>query len=110
MFGETTRLADASLTEQIEGEAVMEGVEHIGQYVYDMQNAKFESLKASGGQLPTREINMGDAPVVQNDEDDDREENILLPEDAIDEDEELEVKASGGRHLEVEASSSVHIS
>jgi intron-binding protein aquarius len=108
MYGETSRPADAS---EVEGEAVMEGVEHLGKYVYDMQNAKFEALKANGGQLPTREISMRDAAI---DEDADGEENVLIPEDAADdfeeedEDEELEVRNSG-RHLEVEATSSVQL-
>jgi intron-binding protein aquarius len=108
MFGETTRPASES---EVEGEAVMEGVEHLGKYVYDMQNAKFEALKANGGQLPTREINMQDVR-----EEDDGEENVLIPEEVADdfdgedddEDEELEVRNSG-RHLEVEATSSVQI-
>jgi intron-binding protein aquarius len=89
----------------------MEGVEHLGKYVYDMQNAKFEALKENGGRLPTRDINMRDAAI---DEDADGEENVLIPEDVADdfeeddEDEELEVRNSG-RHLEVEATSSVQL-
>ncbi|KAH5569821.1 pre-mRNA-splicing factor [Parastagonospora nodorum] len=106
MFGETTRPAAAL---DVEGEAVMEGVEHLGKYVYDMQNAKFEALKANGGQLPTREINMRDAVV-----DEDGEENVLIPEEVgddfgeEDEDEDFEVRSSG-RHLEVQATSSVQL-
>jgi intron-binding protein aquarius len=88
----------------------MEGVEHLGKYVYDMQNAKFEALKANGGQLPTREITMRDAVV---DEDMDGEENVLIPEevaDDFDEDDEEEVEVKNtGRHLEVEATSSVQL-
>lgn len=34
---------------QIEGEAVMEGVEHLGQYVYEMTNAKVEQIKRERG-------------------------------------------------------------
>jgi intron-binding protein aquarius len=89
----------------------MEGVEHLGKYVYDMQNAKFEALKANGGQLPTREIQMRDAVV---DEDMDGEENVLIPEevaddfDEEDEEEDVEVRNTG-RHLEVEATSSVQL-
>lgn len=33
----------------LEGEAVMEGVEHLGQYVYDMTNAKVEQMKREKG-------------------------------------------------------------
>lgn len=107
MYGETSRPADG---QDVEGEAVMEGVEHLGKYVYDMQNAKFEALKANGGQLPTRDINMRDAAI---DEDADGEGNVLIPEEAADdfeedEDEEVEVRNSG-RHLEVEATSSVQL-
>jgi intron-binding protein aquarius len=109
MYGETSRVAEIKPGQEIEGEAVMEGVEHLGKYVYDMQNAKFEALKANGGRLPTREINMRDAAA---DDEEDGEENVLIPEEAADdyedEDEALEVRSSG-RHLEVEATSSVQI-
>jgi intron-binding protein aquarius len=110
MHGETSR---AAVSEEVEGEAVMEGVEHLGKYVFDMQNAKFEAMNANGGQLPTREVKMVDGGVGNEDEDDedDGEENVLVPEEAGDEDEEdeeMEVKSSG-RHLEVEATSSVQI-
>jgi intron-binding protein aquarius len=105
MFGETRRAA-AQL--EVEGEAVMEGVEHLGKYVYDMQNAKFEALKASGGQLPTREVRMRD--VVEEDEDGEGGvvEDMGDEEDDDAEDEELEVRSSG-RHLEIEATSIVQI-
>lgn len=33
----------------IEGEAVMEGVEHLGQYVFEMTNAKVEQMKSERG-------------------------------------------------------------
>jgi intron-binding protein aquarius len=101
MFGETARAAAAA---DVQGEAVMEGVEHLGKYVYDMQNAKFEALKANGGQLPTREVRMRD--VVGDEED-----GVVVEDgedEEEDEDEELEVRSSG-RHLEVEATSSVQI-
>ncbi|KAH7400689.1 hypothetical protein DE146DRAFT_735740 [Phaeosphaeria sp. MPI-PUGE-AT-0046c] len=110
MYGETARPAEAKAGQEIDGEAVMESVQHLGQYVYDMQNAKFAALKANGGQLPTREITMRDA--VVNDEEEDGEENVLIPEDAADDfeeaDEDLEIRNSG-RHLEVEATSSVKL-
>lgn len=112
MYGETARPAEIRPGQEIDGEAVMESVQHLGQYVFDMQNAKFAALKANGGQLPTREITMRDA--VVNDDDEDREENVLVPEDAADdfeeadEDEDLEIRNSG-RHLEVEATSSVKV-
>ena len=112
MYGETTRAADVK---EVEGEAVMEGVEHLGRYVFDMQSAKFEAMKANGGELPTREVKMEDVDVRADDEDVDGEENVLIPDEEggeFDEDEEeeeeLDVKSSG-RHLEVEATSSVRI-
>jgi intron-binding protein aquarius len=110
MYSEATRSADTTPGAEIEGEAIMEGVEHLGKYVYDMQNAKFEALKANGGQLPTREIHMRDAVV---DEDMDGEENVLIPEEAADDfddedEEDVEVRNTG-RHLEVEATSSVQL-
>ncbi|KAK4985364.1 hypothetical protein LTR66_008202 [Elasticomyces elasticus] len=37
--------------EEVEATA-MEGVEHLGQYVFEMTNAKVEALKAGGGMLP----------------------------------------------------------
>jgi intron-binding protein aquarius len=110
MHGETTRSADVNPDAEIDGEAVMEGVEHLGKYVFDMQNAKFEALKANGGQLPTREVKMEDVNGAADDEDADGEENVLIPEvgNGLEEDEEMDVKSSG-RHLEVEATSSVKI-
>lgn len=91
MFGETRR----SVTEQAEGEeevqgaAVMEDVEHLGKYVYEMTKAKVEAIKANGGQMPSREITMGEAGVNgggvkgedDDDDDDDRPENVLVPEE-----------------------------
>jgi intron-binding protein aquarius len=89
MFGETRR----SVTEQAEGEeevqgaAVMEDVEHLGKYVYEMTKAKVEAMKANGGQMPSREITMGEAGVnggvkgEDDDDDDDRPENVLVPEE-----------------------------
>jgi intron-binding protein aquarius len=107
MYRETTRAADVNPDIEIDGEAVMEGVEHLGKYVFDMQNAKFEALKANGGQLPTREVKMEDANgAADDDEDADGEENVVIPEEV--DDEEMNVKSSG-RHLEVEAKSSVKI-
>lgn len=111
MYAETRREVDVK-PGPVDGEATMEGVEHIGQYVYDMQTAKFEAMKANGGALPTREVDMGDGV----DEDEDRDENVLIPEEEAGEfdeeeedgDSELEVKSSG-RHMEVKATSSVRL-
>jgi len=71
-------------------QATMEGVEHLGQYVYEMTKAKVEALKAGGGKLlaiSNGEVNM--EPAQQTQEDDevvDREENVLVPEEQVDSD------------------------
>jgi intron-binding protein aquarius len=51
-----------------------------------MTKAKVEAIKANGGQMPSREITMGEAGVngvkgEDDDEDDDRPENVLVPEE-----------------------------
>lgn len=60
----------------------MEGVEHLGQYVYEMTQAKVAALKANGGVLPPLE-----APVRDADIDD---ENEPRDEEPHEESEELE--------------------
>jgi intron-binding protein aquarius len=83
MYGETQRPVAA----EFEG-AVMEDVEHLGKYVYQMTNAKVEALRANGGAMPTREVDMGDAIEVK-DEDEDRPEDVVLSDEVVDgEDEE----------------------
>ena len=42
-------LADEADKEALPGEAVMEGVEHIGQYVYEMTNTRIKQLRAEQG-------------------------------------------------------------
>ncbi|KAF7681106.1 dead helicases superfamily protein [Alternaria burnsii] len=89
MFGETRRSAEQGEgEEEVQGAAVMEDVEHLGKYVYEMTKAKVEAIKANGGQMPSREITMGEAGVNggvkgedDDDEDDDRPENVLVPEE-----------------------------
>ncbi|KAH7139257.1 hypothetical protein B0J11DRAFT_452098 [Dendryphion nanum] len=71
MYGATQRRVDDVVTE---GEAVMEGVEHLGKYVYEMTKAKVEALKAGGGSLPTQDS----AAMVVDDEDADREDRVLV--------------------------------
>ncbi|KAL6704333.1 hypothetical protein ACN47E_008289 [Coniothyrium glycines] len=76
MYGETHR----QVTSDVEG-AVMEDVEHLGKYVYQMTNAKVEAMRANGGVMPTREVNMGDASAAQDaDEDLDIPEDVVLPD------------------------------
>ena len=75
MYGETQRLVDQ---EVVEGEAVMEGVEHLGKYVYEMTKAKIEALKAGGGVLlPVQDTNS----MVVDDEDGDREDKVLVEDE-----------------------------
>jgi intron-binding protein aquarius len=112
MYGETTRTVDVKPDEEIEGEAVMEGVEHIGKYVYDMQTAKLEAMRANGGQLPTRKINMRDVAEMIDDEHDDDEDNVVILDGGMDDDDEEEEDTkpdirNTGRHIEVEATTSV---
>jgi intron-binding protein aquarius len=65
----------------------MEGVEHLGKYVYEMTKAKVESLKAganengnaTGEQIMQEEVGVAD----NGDEDADREENVLIKEDEM---------------------------
>ena len=84
MFGETQRPVEQA--HAVQGEAVMEDVEHLGKYVYEMTKAKVEVMKANGGVMPTREITMGEANgnsggKEDEEEDDDRPENVLIPEE-----------------------------
>ena len=86
MFGETQRPVDSAAT-TIPGEAQMQDVEHLGKYVYEMTKAKVEAIKANGGVMPSTapEVQMGEAGVngashpVDDEEDDDRPENVLIP-------------------------------
>ncbi|KAJ4994089.1 intron-binding protein aquarius [Stagonosporopsis vannaccii] len=77
MHGETTR--PVHVEGDVEGEAVMTGYEHLEEYVRGITGAKIEALKAGGGQLPTREVRMLDG----GDEDVDREEMVLVPEEHV---------------------------
>ncbi|KAH9877238.1 hypothetical protein IAQ61_002601 [Plenodomus lingam] len=79
--------ADAAPTPQLE-ESIMQGVEHLGQYVYEITKAKINALKLA--EARPAEIEMLDvradagAPVggelEDEDDDDDRPENVLLPD------------------------------
>ncbi|KAF4550875.1 Intron-binding protein aquarius N-terminus-containing protein [Elsinoe fawcettii] len=62
-------------------QAYMEGVEHLGQYVFEMTKAKVEDLKRGGGALPAQE----DVVRIGSD-DEDEEEGV---EEVMDEDEEV---------------------
>ena len=49
--------ASRLLTDEVEG-TEMEGVEHLGQYVFEMTQAKVEMLKKRGNVLPPQEAEM----------------------------------------------------
>ncbi|KAF1947737.1 hypothetical protein EJ02DRAFT_363959 [Clathrospora elynae] len=93
MFSETLRpLSLQADREEVEGEAVMEDVEHLGKYVYEMTKAKVEAMRANGGVMPTREVQMGGVDGIGkgDDDDDDRPENVLIPEEVAEESEDEE--------------------
>jgi intron-binding protein aquarius len=75
MYGEVKREVEGEIEDG--AEAVMEGVEHLGKYVFEMTKAKVEALKAGGGQLPINEVAMED------DDDADREENVVVGEGEV---------------------------
>lgn len=59
LWPSTRRIEEDSKT--IPGESVMEGVEHLGQYVYEMTNSKVAQLRAERGLPENAEV----LPVVQ---------------------------------------------
>ena len=72
----TERLLAEGVEKEIPGEAVMESVEHIGQYVFEMTNTRIQQLREGQG---------GGAVVVQA-----VEEHVVEEEDQDDEEEEEE--------------------
>lgn len=70
----TERKADAKLKK--ERVAEMEGVEHLGQYVYQMTQAKVKALKEGGGSLPPPA-----QPQIRDDEDEEDDEEGGAEED-----------------------------
>lgn len=66
-------LDDAS--ETIAGEAVMEGVEHLGQYVWEMTNTKLAQLRAENLEPPiVHEGDVANIKPIPEEEDEDGEE------------------------------------
>lgn len=76
MFPATRRTADAEVGDEVV--ANMEGVEHLGQYVFEMTKAKVEALKAGGGSLPPVSAARGVDGGEHGDDDDDEEEVVGL--------------------------------
>jgi len=95
MFGQTQRPIPEQTNAPVEGEAIMQDVEHLGKYVYEMTKAKVEAMRQNGGiLLPSREVNMGGVNGIEKvDDDDDREENVIVPEEVpafADDDDEVD--------------------
>ncbi|WPJ63772.1 hypothetical protein SMAC4_02141 [Sordaria macrospora] len=86
-------LADEVGKEGLEGETAMEGVEHLGQYVFEMTKTRIEQLKEEGKQLPApTEEGEGQVEVVAADGEDGAE----VVELAMPDEEEVEaVRAEG---------------
>lgn len=70
--------ASRLLTDEVEG-TEMEGVEHLGQYVFEMTQAKVEMLKRGENVLPSQEIGVG---VVKDEEVDDEGGEVKVEEEA----------------------------
>lgn len=69
----------------VEGEVVMENVEHLGQYVFEMTNTRLEQLQAQGGESATtapetirEEADEDEAPATYYDEDENEVEPDIL--------------------------------
>ncbi|OAG08022.1 uncharacterized protein CC84DRAFT_1194383 [Paraphaeosphaeria sporulosa] len=82
----TDEIFDASFARQMDGkieegrEAVMEGVEHLGQYVFEMTKAKVEALKNGSGELV---VANGEGMVVDGDDEVDREEDVVVRDEHV---------------------------
>ncbi|KAK3692136.1 hypothetical protein B0T22DRAFT_416329 [Podospora appendiculata] len=78
-------LADEQGKDAVAGEAVMEGVEHIGQYVFEMANTRIQQLRAERG-LPPAEgvgaLQIGDGEgvgvVAEQEEGEEEEEAVRI--------------------------------
>ncbi|KAF2738138.1 hypothetical protein EJ04DRAFT_486889 [Polyplosphaeria fusca] len=85
MFGATQRIVDA---DDVEGEAIMEGVEHLGKYVYEMSLAKADMVRKGEAVLwSDGDVRMGG----DGGDEGEREEDVLVPDHEVwDEPEEPE--------------------
>ena len=59
-------VADEEEAQSVQGEAQMEGLEHLGQYVYEMSNSKIQQLRAQKG-LPTADQPSTAMDIVEED-------------------------------------------
>jgi intron-binding protein aquarius len=69
----------------VEGEVPMEGVEHLGQYVFEMTNTKIKQLEAEQGGLPETimEEPEDEEGVYGNNEDEEEEEEEEVEADIL---------------------------
>ena len=82
-------LADSTVDKPIPGEAVMESVEHIGQYVYEMTNTRIQQLREERGLPAAAPVSKAIEPAAE--EDRQEEEQV----DDTDEDDEEVVRVEG---------------
>lgn len=65
----------------VPGETPMEGVEHLGQYVFEMTNAKVQQLRAERGLPETALL----APVQEQEDEDEVEADGYIDDEDVDE-------------------------
>lgn len=70
--------ASRLLTDEVEG-TEMEGVEHLGQYVFEMTQAKVERLKRGENILPTQKVEVG---IIEDEEIDDQADEAKVEEES----------------------------
>jgi intron-binding protein aquarius len=61
------RILAAEVGKPVPGETQMQGVEHLGQYVFEMTNAKVQQLRAERG-LPEAELSSAPMEDIQEEE------------------------------------------
>lgn len=71
----TTR-ASAASDAPVEGEVVMEGVEHLGQYVFEMTNTKIAQVQAEGGQQLGAVEEMDEDEYAEGEEEEQEDEEV----------------------------------
>lgn len=87
-------LADEVGKEGLEGETVMEGVEHLGQYVFEMTKTRIEHLKEEGKQLPAPDESEAQVEVMAA-EGEEGAEAVALAQPDEDEEEEEAMRVEG---------------
>lgn len=79
----TERLLTGDVKAEVPGEVCMEGVEHLGQYVYEMTNTKVKQLQAEGAIPGGSEMEIQETPldVVVEVEEDENDAEVEAPQD-----------------------------